>query len=488
MAKLDSTEIKAQTTALFPDNTLGEITAGDLRSQWNNIADSVAFVATGFVTSPSTSDDGDNTSGNGTFQLGDIWIDETNDVGYMCANNSTNTAVWLYLSFTDAGALSATGNPEVNEIAVWSDATTLVGFGQLTWDNGTTTLALTGDLAVTGTVDGRDISTDGAKLDGIPSAPIENIAIGAEPADGSASAGFTATTLTIQTGNGITVSNPVSGEALLRVDNNRVVDNTTTYTTPGDETALDALDNLTYQTNTGAVGTTRWTLPLTASLGTPPQLVVTFIKSAGQTMEIVGAAAGVTVNGNIEAGGDESIVTICPTPYDTFAVAVYSGVSDTYYVYAGSDIVKSGTPVNNQVAVWASESLVEGNNNLTWDGTILDVSGEVKQTWTFNPQTGTTYTSTITDQSVIVTMDNAIANTFTIPDSTAIDYPIGTKIQIIQIGAGTTTIAGDGGGAGVTLNGVLSGSGDITSQWDEVKLYKAAADTWYVTGDIGTVT
>jgi hypothetical protein len=167
---------------------------------------------------------------------------------------------------------------------------------------------------------------------------------------------------------------------------------------------------------------------------------------------------------------------------------VYSGVTNTYYVYAGSDIVKSGTPADNQVAVWASDSLVEGNNNLTWNGTILDVSGEVKQTWAFNPQTGTTYTSTLTDQSVIVTMDNGSANTFTIPDSTAIDYPIGTKIQIIQIGAGTTTIAGDAGGDGVTLNGVLTGSGAITAQWDEVKLYKAAADTWYVTGDIGTVT
>jgi hypothetical protein len=488
MAKLDSTELKAQTTALFPDNTLGEISAGDLRGQWTNIADSVAFVSTGFITSPAATDDDANTSGNGTFQLGDIWIDETNDVAYMCADNSTSNAVWLNISFADASALSATGSPSINQIAVWADATTLVGFGELTWDGNTTTLTLTGNLVVTGTVDGRDIATDGIKLDGIPTAPIENISIGNAPVNGVGATGFNATTLTFQTGNGITVTNPSTNQALLRVDNNRVANNTTTYATSGNEKVLGSTDNLTYQTNAGATGTTRWTLPVSSALGTPPQLVVTFIKAANQTMEIVGAANGVTINGLTEAGGGESTVIICPTPFDTFAVAVYSGTANTYYVYTGTDITKSGTPADNQIAVWASDSLVEGNNNLTWNGAILNVTGEIKHTWTINPQTGTTYTSVLADQSRIITMANAASNTLTIPDSTAIDYPIGTEIRIIQIGAGATTITGSAGGAGVTLNGVLTGSGNITSQWSEAKLYKAATDTWYVTGEIGTVT
>jgi hypothetical protein len=84
-------------------------------------------------------------------------------------------------------------------------------------------------------------------------------------------------------------------------------------------------------------------------------------------------------------------------------------------------------------------------------------------------------------------MNNAGANTFTIPDSTAVAFPIGTEIRVIQIGAGVTSITGSAGGAGVTLNGILTGTGALTGQWDEVRLYKVGTDAWYATGEIGAV-
>jgi hypothetical protein len=38
----------------------------------------------------------------------------------------------------------------------------------------------------------------------------------------------------------------------------------------------------------------------------------------------------------------------------------------------------SGTPVNNQLAVWVDADTLEGDANLTWSGTILNITGEVQ--------------------------------------------------------------------------------------------------------------
>jgi len=103
---------------------------------------------------------------------------------------------------------------------------------------------------------------------------------------------------------------------------------------------------------------------------------------------------------------------------------------------------------------------------------------------TNNAQTGTSYTGVLADASKVVTMNNASANTFTVPANASAAYPTGTVIVIQQIGAGTTTVTGD---TGVTVNGVSAGSGDLSAQWSAVSLLKTASDTWLAMGDIGTV-
>lgn len=95
MTQLTSTEFKAQTAALYADNTAGDISAGDLRTQMDNVADSSVFKLTGQTTNPVANDDGVNTSGNGVFKVGDVWVNETADLVYMCANNATGAAVWI---------------------------------------------------------------------------------------------------------------------------------------------------------------------------------------------------------------------------------------------------------------------------------------------------------------------------------------------------------------------------------------------------------
>ena len=99
-----------------------------------------------------------------------------------------------------------------------------------------------------------------------------------------------------------------------------------------------------------------------------------------------------------------------------------------------------------------------------------------------NAQTGTTYTAVLADR--VITMDNAAANTLTIPLNASVAYDIGTVLTVIQLGAGVTSITGD---TGVTVNGVSAGSGDVVAQYDDVRVRKVAADTWVASGSIGAV-
>lgn len=47
----------------------------------------------------------------------------------------------------------------------------------------------------------------------------------------------------------------------------------------------------------------------------------------------------------------------------------------TFATPAGSgDVTKVGTPVNNQIGVWTGDGTLEGDSNLTWDGTSLNIA------------------------------------------------------------------------------------------------------------------
>lgn len=101
-----------------------------------------------------------------------------------------------------------------------------------------------------------------------------------------------------------------------------------------------------------------------------------------------------------------------------------------------------------------------------------------------NAQTGTTYTLVLTDAGKVVTMDNASANTLTIPLNASVAFPTNTQIDILMKGAGSTTVTGD---TGVTVNGVSAGGATIDGQYKAITLLKVATDTWIMFGAHGTV-
>ena len=97
-----------------------------------------------------------------------------------------------------------------------------------------------------------------------------------------------------------------------------------------------------------------------------------------------------------------------------------------------------------------------------------------------NAQTGTTYTTVLTDDGKLITADNAASIALTIPPNSSVAYGIGTQINIMQLGAGTVTITA---GAGVTLRS--DGSKLKTNaQYAVATCCKIATDIWVVLGNL----
>lgn len=92
-----------------------------------------------------------------------------------------------------------------------------------------------------------------------------------------------------------------------------------------------------------------------------------------------------------------------------------------------------------------------------------------------NTQVGTAYTLTASDAGSIVEMDNASANTLTIPPGV---LAVGTRVDVVQVGVGVTTITA---GSGVTLrsNGAVY---NTSGQWAVVSLYQRATNEWVLAG------
>jgi hypothetical protein len=101
-----------------------------------------------------------------------------------------------------------------------------------------------------------------------------------------------------------------------------------------------------------------------------------------------------------------------------------------------------------------------------------------------NAQTAT-YTVVLGDAFKLVTMDVATANDFQIPTNANVAFPVGTVINVIQIGAGTTTIeAVTPATTTIESTGATATAPELRAEFSAASCIKVATDTWYVVGDI----
>jgi hypothetical protein len=170
----------------------------------------------------------------------------------------------------------------------------------------------------------------------------------------------------------------------------------------------------------------------------------------------------------------------------------------TGFAITGNPITSSGTlalsfasgyalPTTIKQSNWDDSYTFVGNfptqtgnsgKYLTTDGSSLSW-GAVSSTITTNRQTAS-YTLVLSDSNKLVEMNVATANNLTVPLNSSVAFPIGTQIDVIQYGAGQTSIVATGGVTIRSTNSWLK----INARYGAVSLIKIATDEWYLIGNL----
>lgn len=149
-----------------------------------------------------------------------------------------------------------------------------------------------------------------------------------------------------------------------------------------------------------------------------------------------------------------------------------------YLAFNGSAWVNSGIVM----ADITDGQAIASNSSPTFAG--LTINGNVSATGSVidhvstNQQTAS-YTLVLTDDGKMVEMNVGSANNLTVPADNTVNFPVGTSIDILQVGAGQTTIVAS---SGVTINRATGLK--LRAQWSAATLIKRAANTWVAIGDL----
>jgi hypothetical protein len=96
------------------------------------------------------------------------------------------------------------------------------------------------------------------------------------------------------------------------------------------------------------------------------------------------------------------------------------------------------------------------------------------------------YTAVIADTyQVLELMNKATAIAYKIPTNASVAFPIGTVLNILNIGAGALTISAVTPGTTTILSAGAVAAAPTLAQYKSAACIKTATDAWYVVGAIG---
>jgi hypothetical protein len=210
---------------------------------------------------------------------------------------------------------------------------------------------------------------------------------------------------------------------------------------------------------TGTIATTQTAADNSTKVATTAFVrgeVTALVNSATATLDTLGEIAAALGNdANLSATLTTSIGLKAPLASPTFTgtVTLPSGT-------VTSTMILDGTIANADISTTAAIDL----------GKLADVSTSAQTA---------SYTLVLADKNKIVEMSVATANTLTVPPNASVAYAVGSQINILQTGAGQTTVTA---GAGVTINAAPGLK--MRTQWSYATLVKRATNTWVLVGDI----
>jgi hypothetical protein len=158
-----------------------------------------------------------------------------------------------------------------------------------------------------------------------------------------------------------------------------------------------------------------------------------------------------------------------------------------------SNVTGLGTGVETFLATPSSANLRTAVTDETGTGSLVFATSPTITTPTlddpkinlaFDAETAS-YTAVLANNGQVVTMNNASANTFSIPTNASVAFPIGTQINVLQIGAGQTTIqAVTSGTTTIQSTGASAAAPKLRARYSAATCLKAGTDLWYVFGDV----
>lgn len=159
----------------------------------------------------------------------------------------------------------------------------------------------------------------------------------------------------------------------------------------------------------------------------------------------------------------------------------------TNFSSPGADRIPAFNTANNDLTSYpfnGTGSIVFSNftSSMSMTGS-LSVTGNVAYNQTTNSQSGTTYTLALADSGKFVEMTASVANTITVPAASAVAWTVGTRIDILQYGAGQTTIVG--GTASLRFYSPSGSAGaSIKARYGAATLLYRATNEWYLIGNL----
>jgi len=221
-------------------------------------------------------------------------------------------------------------------------------------------------------------------------------------------------------------------------------------------------------TNTTQIATTAYVRAEVAAL----------VNSAGATLDTLGEIATALGNdANLSTTLTTAIGLKAPIASPTFTgtVTIPSGASISGFAPLASPTF---TGTNNVAALTASGLITASASGIAFTDGTQTLEGVPSRTPII--QKTASYTlSALTERDNLIEVASGSATTITIPLNSAVAFPVGTSIDILQTSTGQVTIAGD---AGVTVNATPGLK--LRTTWSSCTLFKRATNTWVVYGDL----
>lgn len=197
------------------------------------------------------------------------------------------------------------------------------------------------------------------------------------------------------------------------------------------------------------------------------------------TGDVIGTSDTQTLTNKTIDASNNTLTNVSLTTAVTGTLPVANG---------GTGITSLGTGVATWLGTPTSANLISVVSDETGSGSLVfgtsPTLNDPKINLTIDPETAS-YTAVLANNGQLVTMDNASANTFSIPTDASVAFPVGTQINVLQIGAGQTTIqAVTAGTTTVVSTGGTANAPKLRVRYSSATCIKLAANSWVVMGDI----